>query len=471
MYEDLNINEIYISEASNFVIVNDRYFYVPYLKLLEEYCIKHKILIGGEIAINMMLDKEINKDDFSYDIYSPDPFDSARELADIFYKYFIENQSANKAQSANDKETIPKTIFVESNIKHKLFTIWFNVRPFIKIHKLDKHRDVKLIELISPVSMNTRFIKDKKILVMSEEIQLISIYKQLYNPYPTTEYKNYTKLLDIESKLYNKMIKGIGKKIIGSADNELSIYSQKILDKIMKMIKDYNVIIIGDYAVDFALQKKSEKQNRLQLLYGNVDNKTTEITELTDLLNEDFIKKLNNNIQKITDEMLKKENKQGLKTKYVKYDLNIPVDPFLRKYTIYLQLGEKSIPIMDIFNSLSYELVPFIKHDNFKYAGLFVLMRFKLIDIYSSRLIIKLSSKQNEIRFIENKILEFISQLKLIKEKINNLLSSDPFLLFQLNNYAGVYYPQNILNKFLMGDTKFKFTKYYPYLKDKLSEK
>jgi hypothetical protein len=469
MYETLDIHEIYVTEAQKFVIKNDRYFYVPYLRLLEEYCIKNNILIGGEIGINMLLNKEINKDDFTYEIYASEPFDSARELANIFYDYLIKCSKDNTQD--NDCTKCSKTIYVESNIKHKLFTIWFNIRPFIKIHKLDKHRDVKLIELISPITLPARFIKndkmDNKILVMSEEIQLISIYKQLYNPYPTTEYKNYTKLLDIENNLYNKMINQISKKVVGSGDNKLLEYSQKIIDGILNMLSTNKLndqIIIGDYAIDKIVSKIGGGK-RLQILMG--DSSQRDIDNMKDLLDESFIKTINNNIQKFIIDKIAKNVK--LTTKYIKYDMNIPVDPFLRKYTIYLQLDDKSMPIMDIFNSLSYELVPFKMIDGLKYGGLFVLMRFKLIDIYSSRLIIKLSSKKQEVSFIENKIYEFISQLKLIKEKINKQIVSDNlFDLFQLNDYSGIYYPQNILNKILMGDTKFKFTKYYPYLKDKL---
>lgn len=427
MYTILNPIDDVIKNAEYFVLTNDRQLYDPFMRTVEKYCSDNKVVVGGATGISTLVGDSVDKDSYSFDLYIDDTFNHARSLADLLYK------------SRKDSPHVPsETISVESNIKHRMFTIWVNTRPLVKLYKLDMYRNVKLVDLIKPIEVPGRFGKEK-VLCMSPEMQLISVYRKLYSPYSSRDHLTYTQLIEQENKLFSKV-----RDITGgdpTTGGKPLRFSKQDLTKVYSMIlrNMSNMIVIGDYAIG------DVRDARLQLISS--DNM--------------------NNLKKIVEQTVKKVLGDTYGVLFVKYDLKLPIDYQLDKFTFYITKNSDQIALLDIFNSTSYEMIPFYNRNilgsNVKVAGDFVVLRFKFVDLYTTKLILNLGTS-NE-RFMKNKINEILDQIDRVRRNVYRKLEAKPFFVFQLENYEGIFEEENIARKKLMMKEKNYFSKYYPSMK------
>lgn len=369
-----------------------------------------------------------------------------------------------------------KYIYVDTNIKNKLVTIYVNMRPIAEIHKIGKYRDIKLIDLIGPILANTLFYftKDKsvggdaknssvvkssslaqehRILCMSYEIQLIELYKHLYNTYPAMERRSYADIYNTVQIVIEKIKPTFEAKAIGSA--EASRESKGLgafQNPLFQIIKENptKFVIIGDYSIislaKFDVKPPKIDTPRLQLL-TNSEQLETICDRITNLL-----------------------QRGGEKSKAImsKFDLKIPNDKFLEKFTIYIMESEsKRTPIADVYNSLDYDVVPFSEDAStrFRYSGIYATIRFKLIDVYASKLILALGTTNED--FIKAKISTTIAQIFELNDIATKLVIKDPFIVFQKENHAGLYIAENVLRKKLIKDQE-RLRKYFPYNKKEM---
>jgi len=157
------------------------------------------------------------------------------------------------------------------------------------------------------------------------------------------------------------------------------------------------------------------------------------------------------------------EKELKAKCKYVHYDLNLPVDMELKKYTFYIINGNFQSPLFDMYNTITYDIVPIISDsDNVLSAGLFAIMRFKLIDLFSLRLILNLPKSNNKL--IISFIREIIEQTDTLRTSIAKILENNPLDIFKqsYSDYRGVYISDSRRRKKLTAEHRFKFSKYYP---------
>ena len=66
MYKQFMDIDVLICEAKQIVIKNDRNYYDKYLKVVEEFCNENKILLGGQIGMDLLTDIQLNKDIYQY---------------------------------------------------------------------------------------------------------------------------------------------------------------------------------------------------------------------------------------------------------------------------------------------------------------------------------------------------------------------------------------------------------------------
>lgn len=409
-----------------------------------------------------------------------------------------------------------KYIYVDTNIKNKLVTIYVNMRPIAEIHKIGKYRDIKLIDLIGPILADTLFYftaesiggggvndaknnnntknnaknptKQNKILCMSHEIQLMELYKFLYNTYPTNEKRSYAEIHNTVQIVIEKIKPTFESKAIGSAENPKQKISSenaliKIIDKtnpLFQIIKENptKFVITGDYSI-LGLTKFDIKPPQ-------IDTPRLQILTYTEQL-ETICERITNLLQRSGGEhySLPREHNSP-KAIMSKFDLKIPNDKFLEKYTIYIVDSENSaaqqskrIPIADLYNSLDYDVVPFYEEPSgLRYAGIYAIIRFKLIDVYASKLILALGTTNED--FIKAKISTTVSQIFELNEIANKLIIKDPFIVFQKENHAGFYIAENVLRKKLIKDEKHgvstgnkppqqeRLRKYFPYNKKEM---
>jgi hypothetical protein len=177
--------------------------------------------------------------------------------------------------------------------------------------------------------------------------------------------------------------------------------------------------------------------------------------------------------------ILKKEVEiDDITLRYSKFDLSIPGDFLLKKFTIYITIDDKEQAICDVYTSTSYEIVPYIDNtlsDNesnkstdksspdksnsdllLRYGSYWVILRFLFIEIWTLLLIKGLKVGENTT-FFDNKIASILEWLQKLRSM--NISFDDKFPF----TYEGSFTTENVLKKqFQIMDRP-----YYPYLNHK----
>ena len=445
MYENTQIIDQIINDAENIVLNIDRKKFDIFLKVVEKIIIDNKVLLGGKIGIQALTGESLSKDSYLWHIYADNPTKMSKIITDKLYH-------------SDSKDINKETIFLETNLIDKEFTIYIDNRIIFKIYGLGNFRDYKLYNLIGSINVNS-FFHDKQMKIISGEMYLIDIYQKLYTPYAKKigGYTTYSEYRILENAIYNKIIHQLLQKTLGIeggndkqtlyeiTDENLHLVKQLLFDTI---INKTDRIIIGDYALylyaysnQYKFSRKYE-QLRMQIL-------TSEDIEI---------------LQSLVQRILK-NNSYNNTIKYVNYELNIPSDFRIKKYIIYVlnNQGDR-IPLIDIFNSPQYELIPFKKvsfnNNEIKIGGLYVLLRFKFIDLWTLKLIYNIDNTKMKRKNIEYKIRNILSDIRFLKkitDEINDLSE-----LFQTENYIGTYIDEFLAKKKIIKESGLKHKRYYP---------
>lgn len=429
MYSTVDVISIFEAEAEQFILDNDRKLYLPFFIRAEKFCEENNVVIGGRIGIDLLVGRPVTKDSFVWDLYCDDTFNTSKNLT--------------KAISEVKSPHIPaRTVSLQTNIKHKEFTIYVNARTVFKIYSLDKHRGIKLVELMGPAIRTSYFIKTP-IKCIPEEMQLVEIYRSLYTP---ARMSMWERELAAENIIYELIKDSVGEKatkeITGGATEFKFNKSSIERELLRKMIAKSDHVLIGDFALNLLKMEKSP--GRLQILSSeNVDK---------------IVHAMENIITKII-----KNRPAGIKLTMMRYALNIPSDFQIIKHTVYFNTGKEQIPIIDIFNSPQFEMIPWwIISDNVKIGNPWVLLRFQFIDIWVLKLILNLGTDNPD--FIKGKIRSIINRANNIRKLALECLKDDPEKIFQLSNYVGSYINEMVAKKKIIKELGERFPNYYPAL-------
>lgn len=481
------LKDVVYENATEFIMKNDRERFDSVFAVIESFTINNNGIIGGNNGINILAGVPKSKDSYMYDIYIADADKNAKALADLLY---------NSEHRYIDKNTIR----LETKLRYKIYELWIEARQIARIYSLVDYRGIKLFMLLNPVraygyftaecnSNGDKVLTDvaqqrlrsnnDKVYTMSSEIQLLDIYRRLYNPYPSARggiaYDTYDVLLDNEKKLYDVIAddiinraKGITEDIMsvsrpiegGSAppvNHIISVIAKQLIKELSKINKD--TVIVGDYAL-YQILPNYPKQERLQIL-------TTESMENIKTIITGIISAMSSRDKDLS-------SVAGMKVVGVRYPLNLPNDIMIEKFSMYVVIGGDQTFICDVFNSPSYEMIPYvtlslrsadISNNAVKYANLVVCLRFKFIDLYVTRLIHNLREGKDE--FISKKINQIVSSIKLIRDKLMDAIEREPEKVFSTdaNAYAGIFIMPNVILRTKIAEIlkgkKYHFN-YYP---------
>lgn len=304
-------------------------------------------------------------------------------------------------------------VSVSFTIPYQEHSININTRTLFKIYYFKKHMNIDILSKIAIRDSNT----------LPPELLLINICSKLYNPGKITEW---SALFQHITKHYNKIIYYDFNK--SYADLELDFIlggGDPPIDKIIDLVDG---IVIGDYAIDklFTHTKK-----RLQLISD----------KSPDLILDDLkvLKSLKYSIC------------------FKEHLIHIPEDIQLKKYTFYLT-HKNQTHTFDVFNSTTYELVPIQLIDKYKIAGLITLLKFKLIDLWT----VKVLNLMKNITFDKSVFDAYINTIKKLIERIDHDFRQDPFLVFNCQ-MDGTYVCDFVAKKEIKDSGKF-MSDYYPIL-------
>lgn len=420
MYLQIDILDNLESEAEKFIMDNDRMMYLPFFEAAEKFCAENSVLIGGRIGIDLLVGREVSQRSFYWELYCDDTFNAARAFAVALSKVSSPHIPAD-------------TVALQTNIRHKEFTISIYARSLFKIYSMDKYRNIKLVDLMGP-AVRTSYFTKIPIKCISEEMQLIAIYRTLYSPAKLSLWRE--ELVN-ENKIYNLIKDSLGEKatkeISGGSPNVKAAARDMQCLLMDKLIRKTNNVLIGDHAM-FRM-KLIKDPTRIQFI------------------SSDNIEQIEASCEKILNQS--RSGRAGYKITHVRYPLNIPDDFQILKYTIYVTDGKEQTPIADIFNSSQYEMIPFAEKDNIKIGNPWVLLRFLFIDIWILKLILNIGSDNTE--FIKGKIRTNLTRCDLIRENITDVLE-----VFQSSNYVGSFVDDYIAKKKLIKEKGERFPNFYP---------
>jgi hypothetical protein len=429
----------------------DRLVYKSYYKLIETYLSKftgntsEALYLGGSIATDLINNNPRSYEDYQYDIFGEDPFRHSNNLVN-----FID------ANLHVDSQSEKYLMFLKTSIPGIKYQIAVDGRIIANIFKLQE----KSWGLITPILLKSYYQFD--ILVISPELLLIDIYRNLYLP---SEAENWEEILDNESKLFHylqKIVRGANEE--KNEENKITNDNRKELE--LSLIQNFvmnnpNIVLLSDLALKISLQ--IEKNSTIIQI----------ISQAT--IEEDFAK-----IEKIVKQTLKRNIPVIHKTR----GIHILADFRLRRTTIKVGVEEKEI--MYVYNSANYDLIPFNKmpdpNGNFIQIGNpFVLLRFQLIDYWMIKYVRNLGSidehfAKQRLGAILDKLLKYRNLMSHVslganskKRKIDIATkfidsASGGMTIFQslTTSYIGVFSDEQISQKILIKDLTKKYFDYYP---------
>lgn len=431
MYPNIDLQKN-IETATTYVIDNDRSLLLPFFECAEKFCITNKVLIGGKVGIDLIIGRPLTKDSFFWELYCDDTYNTAKQLTIALSEVATPHVPAD-------------TTYMQTRIKHREFSIFVYARMLFAVYSLDKYRGIKLIDLMGP-AQRTSYLHREPILCLSEEMYLIDLYRSLYTPAKVATWKV---SLENEAAIYKLIEESIMKKAVAkvggsqSGHNELPKISHKMLPVVIQKLSKTNVII-GELAVAIMQNDTQFKPQRLQIISADT---------IEDIMQSvSAIVKTYHNCRVIRQ----------------KYHVNLPNDFQITKYTLYISNGRDQLPLVEVFNSAQYEMIPYktyqstITNNNktLMIANPWVLLRFLFIDMWILKLILNLAGTTSE-RSITEKILKSVSLANTVRAKImeSPLSTADTF---QLTDYIGCYIPEAVAKKKLIKEIGERLPLFFP---------
>jgi len=330
------------NDVSSRIVIN-RGQYLPATQEVLRYC-SSKSLIVSDVPL---LAGDADLTNVQIRIYCDDPVRHARAITDKLY-------------------ALSKWVKMSTSVPNEEMTIYYNTIPLVFVHIIKKHRNISLKNLIAPVDIGG-------VSYMSPEIELIDLYRTLYS---LDMEDKWAKSVQYEKKLSDMMSAREKDNTLGGKKCNTchSAHAVKIDQMRQSIIDDKcldQCVIIGYWAVAIA-NKQPLPKDKLQVIVDNVDNA----------------------IKCIIDAL---GNYTQFNVTTTEQKLHTPKDFRTRRTTVYIQYPSiksgkpMKKPFMDIFNSASFELIPFTRVNGHMIGNSYVLLRFFMIDLWVVRLIHKLN--------------------------------------------------------------------------------
>jgi hypothetical protein len=390
MYSQVDILPTRLQEATEFVMNNDRLMYKPFFDAIETFCHNRKVILGGRVGIDILTQRPLSPASFFWELYGGDAFGTAKALA-------IALSEVHSPHIPTD------TVSLRTDIRYKEFTIAVNARMLLKFYSLDSFRGVSLSKIISPISCPAYFT-DHQLLCMSRDLQLIAIYRNLYTP---AKLAIWVDELAAETIIYNDMRAEVGERTGGAPDDSARGW-RKLL--VAKLLTGTNNVMLGDGP-------------RLQMI--SADN-------IID-------------IERAVGRIIDRAGSARHKVTNVRHATHIPDDFQITKHTIYVSDGKEQMPVLDVFNSSQYEMIPFVSCGGVKVGNPWVQLRFYIIDMWISRLIGAPSSRRAAI----------LARCDEVRARIT-------IASFQTSDYVGTYIDDFVAKKQLIKEVGDRIPSFYP---------
>lgn len=287
---------------------------------------------------------------------------SPLDLADWYYSIIIRGGDSD-AVAIHDavcaaRSSSDPVVTLRTSIDNREYSIEVDGRTVVRIWSAGRHGDTEIIDTMTKVE-GVSPITGNKIAVVGAEIALLDTTRALYTPHLAgtwdAEYANYVSLIGL-------FIKSSGD-ILGGA-------SRKPKRAKIEIDLPDGCTWIGERALEkLGIVQRTDRHRQC----------------ISALPIAEVAKRVGARV--------------GRAVRVVKYFVGLPGDFQLTKHTIYTILGDGGQrPVLDVYNTTSYELIPLAKKG---VAGMFVIMRFLLVDLWIMRVVNRVHGRgENAIRSI-----------------------------------------------------------------------
>jgi len=434
-------------------VYEERLQYNDIYNTIEDYIVKAnstqslkrdtRIIIGGSMGVNLLLERERTFRDFQYVLYTENSLVHANSLTNEIAKII----------ASLDKKWVVK---MKSSIPDIKYEIYVDNRPMVTMYTL-KSDPVKTYDLIEPVTVKS-FDGKKQLIVLSPEMYLLDVYRTLYLPSDVGSWED--TLVD-EQHLFELLQKRLS--ILGGA-NDLAADRSKIENALLEhYVCDNNkVVLVGEHAFKVLANVGALPTLKNMQMSSNV------IYVLSAMSEEESFNKIKDIVRKATGRDIPV-------TKHTKSS-NVMQDFRLQRTTIKIGADNDQKEIMYIYNSPSFDLIPFntVKNNShtIQVGNPFVLMRFLLIDLWVIRWVREMK-KVNEF-FAKKRISNILHLIVTLRTAINcepcvnkikdEFFASDdkPLNVFQRDRYIGVYVDEGISMRQQMMHQDRRYVDYFP---------
>jgi hypothetical protein len=370
-----------------FVIKNDRSLYDPFIVKLCEEIIKRGFIVGGKIGTMLILGNDDLIDQYSWELYV-DTVDNVIELTNAIYNV--------KSEHIDSQTTVLSSIFNDHE-----YAIAINGRNLVKIYVLNSYKEIDIFATVPTLygvpNVLTKFTQESnKMRYSPKELSLMITYHRLYHIGKGLE-AIWTEALST-LKIYSGIKIGAGVPI----------------DKLSKLV-GIDDVVVGDYAL-----------NLLGLLHG-----PTKLQFITSTHMSEIVSRAQNIINRKGEKLTKNICKE---ITYMVHRLPIPGDVLFKKFSIKCDTGKYNDNIADIYNSTTYELIPYNIINNVKVGSFWVILRFIYIEMWILRVLSQASSKRYQ---------ELSGHADMV---IRLAANSSSERLFPMN-FVGQYLDENVIKK------------------------
>lgn len=335
MYDLSHLSEV-LDAGHTFVNNNDRLLYKPFFEAVAAICKKHHGILGGKFAVSLIKGEDTEDID-SWDIYSVAAWPFAKSLAD--------------ALALVRSPHVPKYIKLETLILNTEFVISVNTRPMFRIFSIRLINDVATtMSLYEP-------LKIKDMPVLNVTLMLAAMFRDLYDP---SMIGDWPQIAAYAKKICEQHLQSMRdqfatlKTKLGGDDEDALVFRKHPL---LRWVAKIGAIVVGDLAYALHSDITMSPQDK--------------VTILSDLSAEEVASSLTEHI--------------GSDVTFDTYKVGLPDDWQILRY-VFKKVSSGGV-LVEMFNSPSYELVPFTRRGTLRIATPVVQLRFKLIEIWLVRFV------------------------------------------------------------------------------------
>lgn len=400
----------------------DRDRFVPVLRAVESFLSAGKDrslgVVGNEAGTELILRSagspgEIPLDMYFYTIYAAAPLYFARQLVDVIF------------QVDPEKFTL-YTVMVPRG--RDLIDIVVNQRPLVRVLGLPFHRGVSVFDMLAP-DMRPAMFSNVSVPCMAPEVQLAGCYMYLSSlPHASS----WVALLEQEQRLRKVMIAGFRAKLGaifegGRARGKSPARAKSPAHESQGAVGGLRSKVMARIWSSFVSRAGTVLVATGPSMQVGLGAGTIRVGSRPACLTADPFDAVKDRLQKIATEL--RANVHILTN-----NPQLTNDPHLRRMTAYLQVpGHSRDPLIDIYNAMEYDAVPFVQTSVSARSGeardvpvrcgtLPVLGRFALVDLWTMQLLWRM--KQVSAEFAKQQMRRIVRELSSIGNSIDQAVKS-----------------------------------------------